>query len=377
MKRRQNIGTAYLPTDPKDVHNFIATRNAQLEQMQDEDPAAQVTTPHTPRNPAMPVSHLNAAALLNPRAGVAKTPARSSTNGAQFGRPGFQQLAPTFSFSTPNDPIDVDDNHAPRQSSMIERMHNLEDRVDRPSKRLKRSTSPSGSETSKSSHRTQARRHGGGAVAQHIRDHRAQLAQKDGTTASLMAPVEVKSEKLLQEPQAAQATPSSRAIDLTADDVNGLGQDTEKIDLTADAAHGEQDFYVVNGRKVYFDVNNYDEKEVCYGRLEGTRIIAHTCPDPKKPISNRPEWPSIKVELQREFGSTSGRIKAIDPAGQWIGTLDPKTAFKAVNEPTPMAPRATVSTKLTTRALTGMRSLETSFEVAAEKGKPFVREKDQ
>ena len=70
------------------------------------------------------------------------------------------------------------------------------------------------------------------------------------------------------------------------------------------------------------------EKEVCYGRLERTKVNAHQIPfpDPKAIHLSKIEWPSIKLKLRRYPGKNM-IICVCDAAGKDFGNADIKTAL--------------------------------------------------
>ncbi|KAL8958774.1 MAG: hypothetical protein Q9193_004232 [Seirophora villosa] len=72
---------------------------------------------------------------------------------------------------------------------------------------------------------------------------------------------------------------------------------------------------------------NSQEKEVCYGRIEGTKVLAHQLPDPgnKANYLSRTEWPLIKLQFKR-FPGKDNIIRVLDPTGKDFGNLDVKTA---------------------------------------------------
>lgn len=69
------------------------------------------------------------------------------------------------------------------------------------------------------------------------------------------------------------------------------------------------------------------EKEVCYGRIEGTKVLAHQLPDPgpKANYLSKSEWPSMKLQLKRYPGNDN-IVRVLDPTGKDFGNLDVKTA---------------------------------------------------
>ncbi|KAL8985037.1 MAG: hypothetical protein Q9177_004540 [Variospora cf. flavescens] len=72
---------------------------------------------------------------------------------------------------------------------------------------------------------------------------------------------------------------------------------------------------------------NSQEKEVCYGRIEGTKVVAHQLPDPgnKANYLFKTEWPSMKLQFKR-YPGTDNIIRVLDPTGKDFGNLDVRTA---------------------------------------------------
>lgn len=71
-----------------------------------------------------------------------------------------------------------------------------------------------------------------------------------------------------------------------------------------------------------------DDKEVCYGRLDKTKVQAHAIPNPsaKATYFGKTEWPSMKVQLGR-FPGPDNIIRVIDPTGKDFGNVDVKTSL--------------------------------------------------
>lgn len=71
-----------------------------------------------------------------------------------------------------------------------------------------------------------------------------------------------------------------------------------------------------------------DDKQVCYGRLDKTKVQAHAVPNPgtKATYLGKNEWPSMKVELGR-FPGPDNIIRVIDPTGKDFGNVDVKTSL--------------------------------------------------
>ncbi|KAL8693737.1 MAG: hypothetical protein Q9218_001482 [Villophora microphyllina] len=169
----------------------------------------------------------------------------------------------------PGEPPPSEEN-ASGMGAMIEHIHGVSQREDRPQKRQKvdhddedgvKATFSGGSK--------------GGEIGEYLKQKR-----KEGT----------------DEVQAAAA--SSAVVDLT-------GGDDEDIVLISDS----------------------QEKEVCYGRIEGTKVNAHQIPDPgnKANYLSKTEWPTMRVHLKR-FPGSDNIIRVLDPADKDFGNIDVRTA---------------------------------------------------
>lgn len=76
-------------------------------------------------------------------------------------------------------------------------------------------------------------------------------------------------------------------------------------------------------------VGDSNDKEVCYGRIEGASINTHQVPTPREnsvAISSH-FWPQIKIVLRRRVGEKSNIIHAVDSTRGIIGCLDINTSI--------------------------------------------------
>lgn len=88
------------------------------------------------------------------------------------------------------------------------------------------------------------------------------------------------------------------------------------VDLTGD---DEEEEIVV--------VSDSQEKEVCYGRLQRTKVSAHQlpCPSGKAVYMSKGDWPAMRLQLKR-FPGKDNIIRVIDPMGKDFGNVDVKTS---------------------------------------------------
>ena len=75
-------------------------------------------------------------------------------------------------------------------------------------------------------------------------------------------------------------------------------------------------------------ISDSQEKEVCYGRIEGTEVFAHQIPDPgnKANFLSRTEWPTMKVQFKR-FPGKDNIIRVLDPTNKDFGNVDVRTSL--------------------------------------------------
>ena len=72
-----------------------------------------------------------------------------------------------------------------------------------------------------------------------------------------------------------------------------------------------------------------DDKTVCYGRIDNTKVQAHCIPNPgnKTIFLTKTDWPSMKLELHALPGKNHHIIRVIDPSKTDFGNIDVKTAL--------------------------------------------------
>lgn len=68
-------------------------------------------------------------------------------------------------------------------------------------------------------------------------------------------------------------------------------------------------------------------KQVCYGRLDGTKVLAHLVPtpSPKATQLSKLDWPPMRLQLHRLPGK-GNIIRVLDPTGKDFGNVDVKTS---------------------------------------------------
>ncbi|KAL9615439.1 MAG: hypothetical protein Q9167_000117 [Letrouitia subvulpina] len=97
-------------------------------------------------------------------------------------------------------------------------------------------------------------------------------------------------------------------------------------------------------------ISDTQEKEVCFGRLESTKISAHQIPDPgnKANYLSKLEWPTMKLQLKR-FPGRDNIIRVLDPTGKDFGNVDIRTAQGLSKLLDCKAPRYRVQARLLNR----------------------------
>ena len=76
-------------------------------------------------------------------------------------------------------------------------------------------------------------------------------------------------------------------------------------------------------------VSDSGNREVCYGRLDNSKVHAHQVPTPSQKslmFNMGSQWPVIKLALQRLPGKDNV-IRVLDPQGKDFGTVDVRTAM--------------------------------------------------
>ena len=70
------------------------------------------------------------------------------------------------------------------------------------------------------------------------------------------------------------------------------------------------------------------DKEVCYGRLDHAKVQAHLVPNPssKSTLLGRNDWPAMKIKLHR-FPGKDNIIRVVDPTGKDFGNVDVRTSL--------------------------------------------------
>ena len=73
-------------------------------------------------------------------------------------------------------------------------------------------------------------------------------------------------------------------------------------------------------------VSDSSTREVCYGRLDSTKVNAHRIPFPSsKAIFLNKDWPAMKLKLFRLPGKDN-IIRVLDPMGNDFGNVDARTS---------------------------------------------------
>ncbi|KAK4126305.1 hypothetical protein N657DRAFT_654711 [Parathielavia appendiculata] len=250
------------------------------------------------------------AALLNPSKDGAIPPARPQSAGAipssstRFPAPAQPEMS--FQFASPGESLAVDFAGIPAASSAtastrniplhhpptmpifqngfgqnIDRLYNVQDRVNVPQPKRRKTMNENDSSPSPSTHNSFSSGTGNSILSQHIKQQ--QLGDSN------------------------QPRPSQ--------------QPREMIDLT------EGDSGPVTPAQTPKDP--IKDEEVCYGMVEGASINCHKVPAPKPgmvSINGDGYWPLVKVVLKRKADDQTNKIYVYDHTRQIFGTVDAKTA---------------------------------------------------
>ncbi len=94
-----------------------------------------------------------------------------------------------------------------------------------------------------------------------------------------------------------------------------------------------------------------DDRMVCYGRLDSTKVQAHCIPNPggKATFLSKSDWPSMKLQLHRLPGKSNIIIRVIDPAGTDFGNVDTRTSLGLAPIMAAINPRYKTQARLTVR----------------------------
>ncbi|ESZ98698.1 hypothetical protein SBOR_0936 [Sclerotinia borealis F-4128] len=103
-------------------------------------------------------------------------------------------------------------------------------------------------------------------------------------------------------------------------------------------------------------VGDEQDREVCYGRIEGSQLNAHRIPTPRPgaQVLIPENWPQIKIVLRRKEGDKTNNIHALDCTREIIGCVDVNTAIGL----TPLLDSPTISVRTAARILTRKRTAE-------------------
>lgn len=187
---------------------------------------------------------------------------------------------------------DYDDYKGQGMGRLIERVHNVSRREERPQKKAKNKIFDEDDKDNKAAFGGGGK---GGEIGEYMRQKKKEGLEESGTV--------------------------NAVVDLT-------GGDEEEVVIVSDS----------------------NEKEVCYGRLDGTKVHAHQLPNPsgKAVYLSKGQWPSMKLELRRLPGKDS-IIRVIDPMGKDFGTVDVRTAMALAKVMDSKNPKFRTQVRLTAR----------------------------
>lgn len=179
---------------------------------------------------------------------------------------------------------DHEDYKGQGMGSLIERVHNVTQREERPQKKKK--TEAFEDEKDKKT------AFGGGGKGGEIGEYMKQ--KKEGLE---------------------ESGPTAAVVDLT-----GGMYIVPSYDLVLIPIVGDDDEVVM--------ISDSGQKEVCYGRLDSTRVHAHSipCPSGKAVYLSKGQWPAMRLHLRRHPGKDN-IIRVIDPMGKDFGSVDVRTSL--------------------------------------------------
>ncbi|MCJ1256463.1 hypothetical protein MMC24_004284 [Lignoscripta atroalba] len=256
--------------------------------------------------------------LLNPRGADVKLHQRSDeTDSTSSAEP-----KPSHAPSSPQS-IDLGHDSRKRQrnasedqgmGSLIERMHNVTKREVRPQKKQKKEHTVEDDEDDQ--HKAAFAGGGkGGDIGEYMRQKRKEGQQ--------------------------ESRPTSMIVDLT-----------KGLLLSSSLGYGSQkaNFLIADEDDDVVFVSDGGDKEVCYGRIDNTRVQAHLIPtpNPKQVYLSKTEWPSMLLQLQRYPGNTH-IIRVLDPTGKDFGNVDVKTSLGLAPMMDSKNPKVRVQARLVNR----------------------------
>ena len=97
-------------------------------------------------------------------------------------------------------------------------------------------------------------------------------------------------------------------------------------------------------------ISDSRQKEVCYGRLDGTKVHAHClpCPSGKATFLSKSQWPPMKLKLKRLPGKDN-IIRVLDPLDKDFGNVDVRTALGLARIMDSKNPKFRTQARLNTR----------------------------
>ena len=282
-----------------------------------------------PRMSRHPTTQYQPAQLLDPKRAGPSSRMPVSDSGATI-KDTSSSTAPQFVFSTSNqsspDDSDEDSSGADGMKSMIEGMHNVSERQNRPSKRLK----------IEDDHEPSAKFNGskGGYIADYIKEKRKEPLDMPSNDIKDMGADNPSGEVS----NGAENTGSSVEGSVDANSRATAQQTAEVVDLTAgelaltgirpcsfplDDDHDDHD----DTTKSHFEAE--DRRLVCYGTVQDAKVMAFQVPSPNATSNalGKQWWPRIKCTLSRYPGRNHIVIRVKDAAGKDFGNVDSRTSL--------------------------------------------------
>ncbi|KAI9731155.1 MAG: hypothetical protein M1834_005348 [Cirrosporium novae-zelandiae] len=220
---------------------------------------------------------------------------------------GFGQRTPSPQIALP---FHSEFNESVGMADLIEQMHNVQARNERPTKRLRTETTLETQSLSLPMKFTDRENF------DLSRDLEKSDQPSDNGTSRSMVPIM----------DTTMSHPTAKSIEKWKEDLEYSSNSADVVDLTGDDNDTDNDDVIIitNKRKQ----KDPEEAIVCYGRVEDAQVVLHTVPTPSRnavPLT-KANWPTMAVDITRYPTTRNVTITVTDPTGQAFGTVDPKTA---------------------------------------------------
>ena len=210
---------------------------------------------------------------------------------------------------------DHEDHEGQGMGSLIEKVHNVSQREERPQKKSKVERSDFDAEEDKKASFVGGGK--GGEIGDYVKEQKKQGIADSG--------------------------PVNAVVDLTGGTYLLIKQSSISQSLILIGIPDDEEEEIVI-------VSDSQEKEVCYGRLQHTKVQAHQlpCPGGKAVYISKGDWPAMRLQLKR-FPGKDNIIRVIDPMGKDFGNVDLKTSLALAKIMDSKNPRFRTQARITIR----------------------------